>query len=257
MGGPESQLALGGGDGGETRKTKKISLCGDAIGHRPLWGCCPKSGFGDVAGPILNGSYHVFGICSYLKVEPCDQCEKNVCDKDHLLQALLQDAHDNKSFKGGVAAQDLNLQRNFQHIRIFNNLSEPPMYSFSIPNSNEKPVNLFLASQELTAYDYARLNQHFFPDGEIRLSESEVGGFKFDLAQNTPPDGVIVSILQSLESLKNKDFELALSVLEDSMEPKDLVGQSKEAASYALFIFTKYYMQKRMPSLTPCLIMND
>ena len=39
---------LGGEDGGggrtetrKTRKTEKISLCGDAIGHRPLRGRCP------------------------------------------------------------------------------------------------------------------------------------------------------------------------------------------------------------------------
>ena len=48
LGGPQSQLALvGGGTDGrtetktKTRKTEKISLYGDAIGHRPLRGRCP------------------------------------------------------------------------------------------------------------------------------------------------------------------------------------------------------------------------
>ena len=42
---PERGLGGGRTDGrtdGRTEKTEKISLCGDAIGHRPLQGRCPK-----------------------------------------------------------------------------------------------------------------------------------------------------------------------------------------------------------------------
>ena len=197
-----------------------------------------KSGLGDLASPILNGSYHVFGIRSYLRIKPCRKCMKNVCDIDHLLQALVQDIHDNKTFGEGVAAHNLDLQRNFQHVRIFDEiLIESPMHSFFLPRRNEQPKVLPLDGQEFNAYEFGRLNQYYFPGGEIRLNDSEKSGFRFDLAPNTPSDGVIVSILQSLEALKDNKFELAFSILEDSNEPKDLKGQTREAASYALFVY--------------------
>ena len=48
--GPKARWeAPGGGrtDGRTETKTEKISLCGDAIGHRPLRGRCPKGGSGE------------------------------------------------------------------------------------------------------------------------------------------------------------------------------------------------------------------